>query len=236
MAEEQQHQIRQFHSKNEIFHHAIEENYMAHHEIHTAIQQHLGTVYDKPFSVLDLGCGDAYFISKALQSTLTKSYTGIDQSADALSSAHENLTAAQIKFRLIQGDHTRFNQLTNDEKFRVMIVGFSLYLLPKTEKIRFFKECREHLRKRGRVLVYDVIRRHHEERDDYLERYYQHAAENWPTLNATALHQLAEHINMSDHPESLESLTDIARQAGFKHAELLYVDGSGFHQLIEFVQ
>jgi ubiquinone/menaquinone biosynthesis C-methylase UbiE len=236
VAEEQNHQIRQFHSKHEIFHHAIEENYMAHHEIHTAIQQHLGSVYNKPFSVLDLGCGDAYFISKALQSTLTKNYTGIDQSAEALAAAKKNLLAAHIKARLIQGDHTTFTSLINDEKFRVIIVGFSLYLLPKEEKIRFFKDCRAHLRKRGRILVYDVIRRHHEERDDYLERYYRHAAENWPTLNATALHQLAEHINMSDHPESLESLTDIARQAGFKHAELLYVDGTGFHQLIEFVQ
>ncbi|MEZ5536222.1 MAG: class I SAM-dependent methyltransferase [Thiolinea sp.] len=236
MTEEQNHQIREFHSKHEIFRHAIEENYMAHHEIHTAIQQHLGSVYDKPFSVLDLGCGDAYFISKALHSTLTKRYTGIDQSAETLQAARQNLDEAHIKARLIQGDHTHFTPLVGEEKFRVMIVGFSLYLLPKEEKIRFFKDCRQHLRKRGRVLVYDVIRRHHEERDDYLERYYQHAAENWPTLNATALRQLAAHINMSDHPESLESLTDIARQAGFKHAELLYVDGSGFHQLIEFVQ
>ncbi len=236
MAEEQHQQIRQFKSKQEIFRHAIEENYMAHHEIHTAIRQHLNSVYDKPFSVLDLGCGDAYFISQALPAKLTKSYTGIDQSATALAAARENLSGAHIKFQLIQGDHTAFTPLVGDKKFRVMIVGFSIYLLPKTEKIRFFKECREHLRKRGRILVYDVIRHHHEKRDDYLERYYQHAAENWPTLNSPALHQLAEHINMSGHPESLESLTDIARQAGFKHAELLYVDASGFHQLIEFVQ
>ncbi|MEZ5447573.1 MAG: hypothetical protein R3E89_00570 [Thiolinea sp.] len=66
------------------------------------------------------------------------------------------------------------------------------------------------------MLVYDVMRRHHEERDEYLERYYQHAKENWPTLNAQALEQLARYINISDHPESLESLTDIARKAGFR--------------------
>ncbi len=117
-----------------------------------------------------------------------------------------------------------------------MIVGFSLYLLPEAGKIHFFRECRKHLRKRGRVLVYDVMRRHNETREDYLQRYYEHAAENWPTLDAHALEQLAQYINLSDHPESLESLMDIARYAGFKHAELLYVDSTGFHQLIEFVQ
>lgn len=236
MADEDTQQIRQFQSKQEIFRHAIEENYMAHHEIHTAIRQHLNTVYDKPFSILDLCCGDASLVSKTLQPTLIKSYTGIDESAEALQAAQANLDQTNIKARLIQGDHTAFKPLIGDEKFRVIIVGFSLYLLPTEEKVRFFKECREHLRKRGRVLVYDVIRRHHEQRDDYLKRYYEHATENWPTLNSNALRQLAEHINMSDHPESLESLTDIARQAGFRQAELLYVDGTGFHQLIEFVQ
>ena len=236
MADEHTQQIRQFQSKEAIYSHAIHENYMAHHEIHTAIRQHLNTLYDKPFSLLDLGCGDANFTSQTLQPTLIKTYTGIDQSAEALKTARINLDRANIKAHLIQGDHTAFQSLVGDTKFRVMIVGFSLYLLPREEKIRFFKDCREHLRKKGRILVYDVIRRHHEERDDYLKRYYEHAAENWPTLNSIALKQLAEHINMSDHPESLESLTDIARQAGFKHAELLYVDGTGFHQLIEFVQ
>ncbi len=219
-----------------VYLHAIDENYMAHHEIHTAIRQHLNTLYEKPFSLMDLGCGDANFTSKSLKPTLIKTYTGIDESAEALQLAQKNLDQAGIKSRLIQGDHTTFCSLIGDEKFRVIIIGFSLYLLPREEKIRFFKDCRKHLRKKGRVLVYDVVRRHHEERDDYLKRYYEHAAENWPTLNSTALRQLAEHINMSDHPESLESLTDIARQAGFKHAELLYVDASGFHQLIEFVQ
>lgn len=236
MADEHPQQIRQFQSKQEIFRHAIEENYMAHHEIHTAIRQHLCSVYDQPFSVLDLGCADAYFTSQILPPALVKQYTGIDQSIEALQSARINLDAAHIRSKLIHGDHTAFKPLVGEEKFRVMIAGFSLYLMPQEEKIRFFKECGKHLRKRGRVLVYDVIRRHNEERDDYLKRYYEHAAENWPTLNSTALRQLAEHINMSDHPESLESLTDIARQAGFKHAELLYVDGTGFHQLIEFVQ
>lgn len=236
MADENSQQIRQFQSKQEIFRHAIEENYMAHNEIHTAIRQHLSSVYDKPFSVLDLGCADAYFTSQTLPPELVKQYTGIDQSAEALQLAQINLDAAHIRSKLIHGDHTAFTSLVGEEKFRVMIAGFSLYLMSGEEKIRFFKDCRKHLRKRGRVLVYDVIRRHHEERDDYLRRYYQHAADNWPTLNSTALEQLAEHINMSDHPESLESLTDIARQAGFRHAELLYVDGTGFHQLIEFVQ
>lgn len=236
MADEHSQQVRQFQSKQEIFHHAIEENYMAHNEIHTAIRQHLCSVYDKPFTVLDLGCADAYFTSKILPPALVKQYTGIDQSAEALQSAQINLDEAQIRSRLIHGDHTAFTTLVAEERFRVIIVGFSLYLMPQEEKVRFFEACRKHLRKQGRVLVYDVIRRHHEERDEYLKRYYEHAAENWPTLNATALQQLAEHINMSDHPESLESLTDIARQAGFRHAELLYVDGSGFHQLIEFVQ
>ncbi|MGB0846556.1 MAG: class I SAM-dependent methyltransferase [Thiolinea sp.] len=228
--------VREFNNQQEIYHHAITENYMAHREIHTAIHQHLNSVYDKPFSLLDLGCGDAAFTSRSLQSTLIKRYTGIDQSAHSLQNARKNLDAAGIKAQLIQGNHTDFTSLIDDKKFRVMIVGFSLYLLPSEEKIRFFRECRKHLRKRGRVLVYDVMRRHNEVREDYLQRYYQHAAENWPTLNAHALEQLAQYINLSDHPESLESLMDIARRSGFKHAELVYVDSTGFHQLIEFVQ
>ena len=228
--------VHEFHSQQEIFHHAIAENYMAHREIHTAIRQHLNVLYDTPFSLLDLGCGDAAFTSQNLPTALVKRYTGIDQSASSLKAARKNLDAAGIKAQLLQGNHTDFVPLINDQTFRVMIVGFSLYLLPEAEKIHFFRDCRKHLRKRGRVLVYDVMRRHHETRENYLQRYYQHAADNWPTLDTHALEQLAQYINLSDHPESLESLMDIARHAGFKRAELLYVDTTGFHQLIEFVQ
>lgn len=228
--------VHEFHSQQDIFHHAIAQNYMAHREIHTAIRQHLNLLYEQPFSLLDLGCGNAGFTSRSLKATLVKRYTGIDQSAAALTDAHANLQAAGISAQLLQGNHTDFVPLIDEQMFRVMIVGFSLYLLPAAEKVIFFRNCRQHLRKRGRVLVYDVMRRHHETREDYLQRYYQHAAEHWPTLDKHALEQLAQYINLSDHPESLESLMDIAREAGFKHAELLFADASGFHKLIEFVQ
>lgn len=234
MPEEYPQPIRQFQSQQEIYHHAIEENYMAHREIHTAIRQHLNSVYTSPFSLLDLGCSDASFISKTLQATIIKRYTGIDSSGKALEQARHNLNAAGIKATLLEGDHTHFLPLLDERKFRVILVGFALYLLPSADKVRFFRDCKTLLRNKGRVLIYDVMRRHDEERDDYLQRYYRHAAENWPTLNPESLEQLARYINISDHPESLESLTDIARQAGFKHAELLYVDATGFHQLIEF--
>ncbi|MEZ5478215.1 MAG: class I SAM-dependent methyltransferase [Thiolinea sp.] len=185
----------------------------------------------------DLGCGEAEFISvMTLKATLIKRYTGIDRSKQGPETGAQNLDATGIKANLLQGDHTDFKALVADKKFRVIIIGFSLYQLQAEEKVRFFEDCRDVLRKKGRVLVYDVMRRHHEERDEYLERYYQHAKENWPTLNAQALEQLARYINISDHPESLESLTDIARKAGFRRAELLYMDSTGFHQLIEFVQ
>ncbi len=228
--------VHTFHNQQEIYRHAIAENYMAHREIHTAIRQHLNALYEQAFSLLDLGCGDAAFTSRSLQATLIKRYTGIDQSRTLLQTARINLEAAGVNAELIQGDHTDFVPLINAQTYRVMIVGFSLYLLPEAEKIRFFQACRKHLRKRGRVLVYDVMRRHNETRATYLQRYYQHAAENWPTLDTPALQQLAQYINLHDHPESLESLLDIARRAGFKHAEVLYVDATGFHQLIEFVQ
>ena len=234
MPEDYTQTIRQFQNQQEIYHHAIAENYMAHREIHTAIQQHLNSVYDKPYSLLDLGCSDASFISKTLQATMIKRYTGIDRASNALAQARQNLDAAGIKAKLIEGDHTHFLPLLDDQKFRVILVGFALYLLPSADKVRFFQDCKILLRKKGRILIYDVMRRHDEDRDAYLQRYYQHAAENWPTLSTESLQQLASYINISDHPESLESLMDIARRAGFKHAELLYVDPTGFHQLIEF--
>ncbi|MEZ5476063.1 MAG: class I SAM-dependent methyltransferase [Thiolinea sp.] len=235
VSEDNEHFTPYFSHPRDIYHHAAVNNYMAHREIHTALWQHLNSLFDDNFTVLDLGCGDARYISKTLQATRIKSYTGIDQSEDALEDAAGNLAAAGISATLIQGDHTRFASLIGEERFRVMIIGFSLHHLPEADKIRFFSDCRQHLRENnGRLLVYDVMRRNNEDREGYLQRYHENAAENWPTLDQQALTQLAEYISISDHPESLESLTDIARQAGFRRSEMLYVDPTGFHQLIEF--
>ncbi|MEZ5447574.1 MAG: class I SAM-dependent methyltransferase [Thiolinea sp.] len=137
MPEPDSQQIQQFDNQRAIYHHAIAENYMAHREIHTAIQQHLNALYDKPFSVLDLGCGEAEFISKTLKATLIKRYTGIDRSNKALKQARKNLDATGIKANLLQGDHTDFKALVADKKFRVIIIGFSLYQLQAEEKVRF---------------------------------------------------------------------------------------------------
>ncbi len=236
MFEESEQAFAAFANPRAIYHHAAEQNYMAHREIHDAIHHHLNAVYNDTFSVLDLGCGDARYISQTLHATQIKRYTGVDISADALHEARQNLDAAHIKSTLIQGDHTQFSWMVGEQKFRVIIVGFSLHHLPAADKVTFFRACRSHLRKKsGRMLVYDVMRRHHEDRDSYLQRYHENAAEEWPTLNEQALKQLADYISISDYPESLESLTAIAREGGFKRSEVLYVDTSGFHQLIEFV-
>ena len=87
VSEDNEHLTTHFTNPRDIYHHAATHNYMAHHEIHTALWQHLNTLFDDSFTVLDLGCGDATYISKSLQATRIKSYTGIDSSAEALADA-----------------------------------------------------------------------------------------------------------------------------------------------------
>ena len=72
-----------FNEQWELYQKVLSNNYMGHREIYNVLHEFLVNYYNKPFKMLDLGCGDASFSSQALLDTKINSYCGIDLSEPA---------------------------------------------------------------------------------------------------------------------------------------------------------
>lgn len=69
----------------------VDNNYMRHQELYEHLKNIISQHFNQPFSMLELGCGDAAFTCKTLMDTSISSYKGVDLSSQALELAKQNL-------------------------------------------------------------------------------------------------------------------------------------------------
>ena len=229
-------QTKEFFQQWQVYQQVIENDYMAHRSIHQAIRAFLDRHYTEPFRLLDLGCGDAQAIARTLQGTKISSYTGVDLSPNALTLAQENLADLEV-LELVSADFTAYlaeNRSFSGPSFDIIHVGFSLHHLLLPEKEQFFHHCGPLLRPGGYLLIYDVFRQPHQNRQQYIEEYLAQVQAEWHTIAPAQLQAIADHINECDFPEWALTIAEIAQKAGFSIPETLFVDCSGFNQLLAF--
>ena len=85
-------EIAGFFNEWSIYQKVLKNNYMFHEEVYGAVQKLLAErLQGWTFSLLDLGCGDASYIARALVGTTIRQYTGFDLSDTAIAIAKRNL-------------------------------------------------------------------------------------------------------------------------------------------------
>lgn len=207
---------------------------------HRQIQQVVGTLiqqrFDRPFDLLDLGCGDAQAIAKTLVGSKISAYTGVDLSANALALAKKNLAALQ-RVALIEADFLTYlddKKRTSPASFDLIHGGFALHHLFLEEKEQFFAHCFSLLRPGGCLVIYDVFRQPQQNRQQYIEAYLANAQSQWTALGPDQLQAIAKHINGCDFPELVATMAEIAQKAGFLPPEPLFTESNGFHHCLAF--
>ncbi|MDF5731527.1 MAG: class I SAM-dependent methyltransferase [Rhizonema sp. PD38] len=73
-----------FNEQWKVYQKVLNNNYIGHREVYCILHEILVGYFQKPFKMLDLGCGDASFTAQALLNTNIVSYEGIDLSTPAL--------------------------------------------------------------------------------------------------------------------------------------------------------
>ena len=210
-----------------IYQKILKQNYMNHQEIYTIFQQFITANFKTPFSLLDLGCGDAEFMTQALTGQNITLYQGIDLSEDALAIAQKNLEHLPCNTKLITGD---FYQLLPDlvhqtlETFDIILASFSLHHLSLEQKEETFANLYKLLNSQGVFFLVDIVRLADESRDAYIDRALQSMQQHWSLLTADELTLVGENIAANDFPETLETLVTLAEQQGFSRSDRLYQD------------
>jgi SAM-dependent methyltransferase len=163
-------------------------NYMFHQELGVAIRAALSDHFRKrPFSLLDLGCGDAATLAPVLQDFSVKHYRGADLSEAALAVARHNLSELGCPVDLHHADMC-------DE------------LAAAAQK----------LASDGVMLLVDVVREEDQPLDVYHNAYTGWLRASMTALAASEHDAICEHIVHNDFPEPWSVLEALATAAGLR--------------------
>lgn len=231
-----------------VYRSIVDANWMAHREILTAIRTWVMQRYPGPFTLVDLGCGDAGCIRGTFDETGLWAYTGVDASQTALAKARDELVGARFAVRLLEADMLAYLREHPEPAARscdVILASYAVHHLPAPEKREFFRLAHAKLAPRGSLLFADVFRRDGETREQYFECYVGMMRTAWTGMSPEHLAGTIDHVRQRDFPETGEAICDMAREAGFEagfeavpalKSQELFRDETGFHRLMAFTK
>jgi ubiquinone/menaquinone biosynthesis C-methylase UbiE len=225
--------VHAFFSQWDIYRLCIDHNTLFHREVGEILHHEL-LERDKPFTFLDLACGDADLTTTALSGTKVSAYTGVDFSAAALALAANKIAELACPRAFAESDFAHFLQ-ANDKRFDVIYLGLSLHHLEREVKRETMKHLRRATAPGGTFYLFEPILQPDESREEYVERWARAMDGPYDAFPASAREALREHVRASERPETPEEYLSSARDAGFATGEILFTEPSHrFYSLFRF--
>ena len=219
--------VEDYFNQVDVYSKVVRNNYMFHNEIFSEFKSFLGKNYkDNSFKLLEIGCGDGFFMSQVLKDTNISSYTAYDISDKSIEEAKKNLSTLKCKKQFINFDISRdFLDSEIVEKYDLIWSSYTLHHLPIEDKRRFFQTCFKNLKENSYLILVDFIN-DYSSRDDCLKHYRENVEKKWTNLTKEEKEYLYEHVFKFDFPESIAIHKDIAKDAGFKKSEKVFHNDS----------
>lgn len=223
-----------------IYRSIVDADWMHHRGIFGAVRAWVLVHHPGPFTLLDLGCGDAGLIRKTFADTGLWAYTGVDASATALAEARKELAGAPFAVRLLEEDMLSFLRATSgetDRGFDIILTSYAVHHLPPLEKGEFFRLAHDRLAPGGTLLFADLFRRGDESREEYLRDYVALMRREWTGISATDLPGTIQHVLDRDFPETVAGIGALTLQGGFATPPReLFRGTTAFHRLLAVVK
>ncbi len=201
----------------------VAENYMFHREIYAKLKAWLAG-RGQPFSLLDLGCGDAANLAGIARDLPVSRYCGVDLSEVALELAAQNLHGLNCPIALCRSDMLAYLE-SGTTPYDVIFTSFAFHHLNPDEMQRFLAACRHRLSPGGQLVLVDVIRDEGQPLKDYLDAFCEAMRHDWVRLNPEELSHTIRHVRESDRPATLNQLRDLSSQTGFHDMKTVYRTG-----------
>lgn len=218
----------------QVYEKLVVHDYMDHRAFFNRLQTEIVERFERPVAILDLGCGDLTPILPMLANVPLCQYVGIDESDAALEMASRRLQALGVPGRLIKGD--LLATLTDmEDSFDIILASFSLHhLADPADKRRTLQAARQHLAPEGLIALIDVFSAEAEARDQYLERWINHAENRYVELRSEEKELLFTHVRARDFPVSQAEFQTLGREAGLEGFAVLLEDRARLNALVTF--
>jgi hypothetical protein len=222
--------LEQFQKQWATYQKLVDSDALAHKEVGAILHNALAAVH-KPFAFVDIACGDAGQMKRALSSTKASHYHGIDLSEPALELAAKNLEGVTFEVEL---DHRDFvTALTKrPEPADAAWCGLSIHHLSTDGKRDLLKAIRGATS--AFLMIYEPTRLDGESRDDYLARFRRVNRPAWPFLSDEEWTQIDHHVTTCDYPETSATWVALGREAGFADAREIFCDPTSFYRIYRY--
>ncbi len=203
---------------------------LAHKEVGAILHGAL-LVLPAPFAFLDIACGDAGQMRRALSGTKARHYHGIDLSEPALELAAKNLAGVPFEVEL---DHRDFvTALTKrPEPADAAWCGLSIHHLSTDGKRDLLRAIRGATSTFS--MIYEPTRLEGESRDGYLARFRRVNRPAWTFLSDEEWAQIDHHVTTCDYPETSATWVALGPEAGFATACEVFCDPTGFYRVYRY--
>ncbi|WP_331374816.1 class I SAM-dependent methyltransferase [Sinorhizobium chiapasense] len=210
----------------------VGENLMFHREVYGLLQNVLSQEMLKPFKFLDIACGDAVASAAALKGSAIDHYYGIDLSAQSLELARESLKALPCPVDLRCCDFVEAMADWSDA-VDVVWIGMSLHHLQPEGKVRLMKDVHDTLSRSGLFLIWEPTLLEGENRAEWLDRFSAYRSV-WAAITDEEFATMEAHMSLADFPESADTWKAMGRQAGFSHAEQIFLMPNRLGRVFQF--
>ena len=200
----------------------VARNHMLHAELADALAR-WAVEFDRPMSVLDLGCGDAWLPVHAFQDSEVAQYVGFDLSESAVDRARKLLEVWSGRTEVMLGNLIELIAKVPDASKNLVLASYSLHHFVNPQKQEVLSHCARVLQPDGTLVWIDSVMRDGESREAYLQREGDEIMQ-WSGLSDAQRQKIVEHIWEADFPESATWMNNATAQAGFAPGTLLLED------------
>lgn len=212
--------VARFFSNWAMYRAVIESDSMDHRRIYNAVGAILRERAE-PFTLVDLGCGDAAGVAPALAGTSIERFVGIDSAGPALEFAGETFATAPFEVELVEQD--LIDAVKVEATYDVVVMAFALHHFQPEAKFQILADIRQRLAPGGELLLIDLVRQPGQARSEYLEAYVEYV-HTWP-LASTTVEAIVDHVTGFDFPEDVDVQPQWATTIGYSGVEQFYSGG-----------
>jgi hypothetical protein len=222
--------LEQFQKQWATYKKLVDTNALSHKEVGKILHATLRAVAE-PFAFLDIACGDAGQMRRALAGTRVSHYHGIDLSQPALELAAKNLAGVPFDVEL---DHRDFVKALErrPEPADAAWCGLSIHHLSTDGKLRLLEAI--HGSTSEMLMIYEPTLADGEDREGYLERFRRVNRPAWTFMTPEEWEQIDHHVTTCDFPETAATWLDLGRKAGFAKASVVFSDPTGFYRIYRY--
>lgn len=200
----------------------LRSNAMNHLDIAALLRQLIDNRLNRPFSFIDLACGDSSLAHSILKDTHVDSYAGIDLNRRALDLASDIMK--DVPYEMTHFEEDMVTAIENRPGSADMIwCGFSIHhLKTPTQKQEMLNAIYRAINPGGFFVCFEPTCHADETRDSFISRGQEQVRERFSVLSDEEFAHMWDHIRAHDYPESSETWIEMGETAGFSQSREIF--------------